>query len=97
MSEEARKSEAKGESTVDVEFRGDTFTISREYDEWPVDFLDAIEEGKTIGIVKGALGPAQWRRVRSMNLKIRELAPLGDSIVKALGFADQGESGASSD
>jgi hypothetical protein len=97
MSEDTRQAEAKGENTATIEFRGHEFTVSREYDDWPVAFLDAIEEGKTVGIVKGALGPAQWRTVAAMNLKIRDLAPLGEDIVKALGFGDTGESSASSD
>lgn len=96
MSEEARKAEASGEATATVEFRGETFTVSREMDDWPVDFVDALEEGKTVGIVKGALGAAQWRRVRNMNLRMRDLEPLADGITKALGFGDVGESAASS-
>lgn len=97
MSEDARKAEAAGEATATVEFRGETFTVSREMDDWPVEFVDALEEGKTVGIVKGALGPAQWRRVRSMNLRMRDIEPLADGITTALGFGNPGESSASSD
>ncbi len=94
---EARKAEADGTSTAQVEFRGHTFTISRDYDEMSVDFIESIEEGKTVGIVRGALGAAQWRRVQAMNLRMKELAPLAEDIAAAMGFNGTGESPASSD
>lgn len=92
----AREGEAKNDQAV-VEWRGHTFTMSRNYDEWTVDFLESIEEGKSVGIVRGALGPAQWRRVREMNLRVSDLAELSTLIAKAMGFGGSGESSPSSD
>ena len=97
MSEETRKAEAKGESVALVEFRGQTFEVSRDYDDYTVDLLESLEEGKTVGIVRGALGPKQWRIVRGMNLKARDLAVLMEAISDAMGFSDAGNSAASSD
>lgn len=94
---ETRKAEAKGESTAEVEFRGHTFTVSREYDDFSVDLLESLEEGKTVGIVRGALGPQQWRVIRAMDLKARDLAELMEAITTAMGFGSAGESKASSD
>ena len=94
---EARKAEANGEDVAAVEFRGETFEVSRNYDDWPVAFTEALEEGRTVGIVKGALGPAQWRRVSAMNLRNRDLGELADKIAAAMGFGSTGESAASSD
>lgn len=96
MSEEARKTEAKGGKSS-FDWRGQTFTVSTDYDEWSVDFTESLEEGKSVGIVRGALGPSQWRSVKGMNLKNRELAELADLIAKAMGFGSPGESQASSD
>jgi hypothetical protein len=96
MSNEARKSEAHDEKAT-VEFRGHTFEVSREYDEWPLEFLEALEDGKSISIVRGALGPAQWAKVRAMNLKVGDVRELADDIAVAMGFASAGESSASSD
>lgn len=96
MSNETRKDEAQGKS-AEVEFRGHTFEVSREYDDMSVDFIESLEEGKTVGIVRGALGPTQWRTVRSMNLKMRDLSDLADKIAAAMGFGSAGESAASSD
>lgn len=97
MSNETRKAEARSDDTAPVTFRGETFTISTAYDEFPVEFVESLEEGKTVGICRGALGPAQWRRVRAMNLKMKDLAELSDLIATAMGFGDAGESAASSD
>ena len=93
---EARKAEATN-SPATVEWRGHTFDVSREYDEWSVDFLESLEEGKAVGIVRGALGPRQWRVVRELNLKVRELNELAGLIAEAMGFGSAGESAASSD
>jgi hypothetical protein len=96
MSEDARKAEAKDGVAV-VTFRDNEFTVSTAYDEWSVDFLESLEEGKSVGIVRGALGPNQWRTIRSMDLKVRDLGELADLIAKALGLGSTGESQTSSD
>ena len=95
MSNETRKTEAKGGKTANVEFRGHTFEVSVEYDDWPVAFTEALEDGKSVGICKGALGPRQWRTVQAMNLRNRDLAELADKIAAAMGFGSTGESEAS--
>ena len=61
MSNDIRTSEARGETTATVEFRGETFTIPTEPDDMSIDFVESLEEGKSVGIVRGALGPAQVR------------------------------------
>lgn len=94
--DDARKSEAKLEPAV-IEFRGNTFTVEREYAKWSIDLLESIEEGKSVGIVRGALGPSQWRTVKSMDLKVSDLNELADLLAGALGFGSVGESAASSD
>lgn len=96
MSEEARKSEANDETTGTVEFRGRSFTFPRNLDDYSVDLMESLEEGKTVGMVRGFLGPDQWRVVRGMDLKMRDLAELAEKIAKAAGFGDAGESSASS-
>lgn len=94
---DARKAEAKGETTATVEFRGETFTVPTEYDDFSVDFVEALEDGKTLSLVRGALGPTQWRVVKSMRLTVKELTPFADDIARAMGFGEAGESSASAD
>lgn len=93
---DARKGEAKSDEAV-IEFRGQRFTVSRVYDDWTVDFLESVEEGKSVGIVRGALGPTQWPLVKAMNLRVRDLNELAEKIAAALGFGSMGESAPSSD
>lgn len=95
--EQARKAEANGAKTATVQFRGSTFTIPLEYDDFSVDLIESLEEGKVVGIIRGALGRQQWAQVRNMQLRIRDLTPLMDEITRAMGFTDAGESQASSD
>ena len=97
MSNDVRRDEAQGSTTAVVKWRGNEFTVNRNYDDWTVDFLESLEEGKSVGIVRGALGPAQWRVVKELNLKVRDLSELAEAIAKALGLGSVGESPASSD
>jgi hypothetical protein len=93
---EARQAEANGHKTATVRFRGFDFTIPLEYDEFSVDLIESLEEGKTVGIIRGALGPRQWAHVQ-MRLRIKDLTPLMEEITRAMGFTAVGESQASSD
>ena len=94
---EIQKAEATGAREASFDWRGHTFTVPLHRDDWSVDMLESFEEGKAVGAVRGALGPAQWRVVKGMNLKVRDLNDLADKIAAALGFNDAGESSASSD
>ena len=96
MSNETLKAEAAGATTATIEFRGEKFVIPTEPDDMSLDFMESVEEGKSVGIVRGALGPNQWRTVKAMDLKVRDLGELADKIAGALGFGDVGESAASS-
>lgn len=94
--DDARKDEVQA-TPATVEWRGHKFEIPRDYNEWSVDLVESLEEGKSVGIVRGALGPANWRMIQSKNLKMRDLGELADLIASALGFGSAGESPASSD
>lgn len=96
MSNTARKNEAASEP-AQVKWRGHTFEVSRDYGEWSVDLVESLEEGKAVGVVRGALGPDHWRTVKTMNLTMSELGELSEEIAKAMGFGSTGESPASSD
>ena len=90
-----RKAEANGDSTATVKWRTHEFTIPRNYDDYPVALTEALEDGKSVAIVRGFLGPAQWAVFKADNPVNRDLADLADEIAKELGFANAGESAAS--
>ena len=96
MSDEARKSEAHNEPAL-VKWREHEFTVPRDYDDWPVELAEAFEDGRSIAIVRGALGEKQWRLVKSEEPKVRDIRDLADDIATALGFGSVGESSASVD
>jgi hypothetical protein len=91
-----RKDEATT-GTASFKFRGEKFTITTDQAEWSTDFLEALEEERAVGIVKGALGPQQWSRAYPLVPKVKDLRELADAVAKALGFDKSGESPASSD
>jgi hypothetical protein len=95
MTETALQAEAAG-PTAEFEFRGEKFTVPLEYADYPVEYIEAAEDGKSLAIqARGLLGPEQWDRVRSMRLKARDLDELSDAISAALGV-EPGESTPSS-
>lgn len=96
MSEEARKAEV-GDGIARFQFRGQSFEVSTDRNEWTLDMHEALEDGKEIAILRAALGPAQWAQLKRMGLKTPEINELADAAVKALGFVSAGESPASSD
>ena len=96
MSNEARKSEAKSE-TATIEWREHTFEVEREFDDWSLALVEALEEGRSVAIIREALGPAQWSVVKSESPKVRDITGLADDIANALGFGSSGESAPSSD
>lgn len=96
MNNEARKSEAKNEAATIV-WRDHTFTVDREFDDWSLALVEALEEGRSVAIIREALGPAQWASVKSESPKVRDITGLADDIANALGFGSTGESAPSSD
>ena len=95
MDTDTRETEAKS-SSAKFTWRGFDFEVPTIRDDWSVDFVESLEEGKAVGIVRGALGPRQWPMVKGMNLKISDLEDLSAAIAKAMGFGSTGESPASS-
>ena len=96
MSNEARAAEAANEPAI-VKWREHEFTVPRDFDDWTVDLVEAFEDGRELSIIRGALGPDQWRVVKSENPRVCDIAGLADDIAVALGFRSVGESAASSD
>jgi hypothetical protein len=96
-SNDVRKAEAEGKSMATVEFRGHKFEISRDQADWSLDLLEALEDGRNIGILRASFGPRQWRIIKSMNLMAPDVDALAEAAAVALGFTSVGESPASSD
>lgn len=90
-----RKAEANS-STATFKFRDVEFTVPLEFDEYPLSFIEAMEDGKSLAIqARELLGPKQWAEVRGMKLKAGESRELFDAIDAAMGTTE-GEDEASS-
>lgn len=85
------EAEAVGELTVDVEFRGTTYTIDAATDDWDVETTLAFEEGKGVSALRGLLGADQFAAFLATKPKNRDANALGDLIAQKLGFKNAGE------
>lgn len=89
-----REAEAKGRGSI--EFRGLTLTFTTSYADHPLGFIEAVAAGDDPVIqLRELLGPEQWSRVRSLNLRGSDVNELVKAIDSALG-SDAGEDTASS-
>lgn len=97
MSNESRKAEAEGQATGVVKFRGREFTIPKDYNEWPLELHEALEDGRELAMIRAAFGPVQWAVVRQMGLTTPDLNELAAAVAESFGFKSTGESQASAD
>ena len=87
----AAQIEAEGIATVEVEWRGHTFTVTADPDDWPVETMLAFEEGKAASGVRGMLGATQWAELMKSKPRTRDLSDLFSAIAAAMGLNTAGE------
>lgn len=92
---DVREDEATKGKTATVTWRGQKFVVPRERADWSLDLLEALEDGASVGIIRGFLGPVQWRKVKAMGLMAPEFDEFADALATSLGFGSTGESPAS--
>lgn len=79
-------------ATTTVEYRGHSWTIPSDIQDWPADVLVAFENAHAMNGVKGALGDDQWRRLGQITGRtVRDVSELFELLAKAAGFEGQGE------
>lgn len=84
----ALAAEAK-ETETTAEFRGKKFKLPPSVDAWPLDVLEAFEDGKTVIVLRELLGPDQWAVVKSMKLKVEDFGELTKAIFAATGLDEE--------
>lgn len=89
-----RVDEANGVKNVTFEFRGKSFTVPRDYADWPYTYTLEVESGHMARAFQALLGE-QFDKFLSLRPTNRDLADFDDKLAEAIGL-DQGESGASS-
>lgn len=78
-------------TTVAVPYGGQTYTIPAERDRWPLDVLEALEEGKMTIALRGLLGSKQWARFKATGPRTGDMGALWEAVGKAVGFDTVGE------
>lgn len=72
-----------------VEWRGVTYTLPPA-EEWPVEVLEAMEDGKAVTFVRSVLGAGQWVKAKQ-SMTVTDLSDLAEEIAQAYGFQTSGE------
>lgn len=87
----AAQIEAEGVETVDVEWRGHTFTIVADADDYPLEAVMAFERGQNFVGLEIVLGPKQWHEFMKTKPRKSDGVDLMGAMNGALGFGDSGE------
>ena len=87
----AAQIEAEGGAATDVVWRGHTFTVDADPDNWAVETTLAFEEGKAASGIRSILGPKQWAEFMKSKPVNRDMGDLFNEIAKALGLETSGE------
>jgi hypothetical protein len=70
---------------------GTTYTVPADRETWPVDVLEALEDGKMVRAMRALLGEKQWSRYKRNNVTAGDLNRLYEAVGKACGFESMGE------
>ena len=82
----ALKAEAV-QTELTVEFRGDTYTLPKDVEDWSLEAYEAFEDGKPVAALRGVLGPEQWAKVKAHGLRVRDLEEVADVFFGAIGLS----------
>ncbi|WP_454051467.1 hypothetical protein [Cellulomonas sp. Marseille-Q8402] len=85
MSTTARKSESDG-TPISFEHQDQTLQVLAPSD-WPVDALEAYEEGKVTTFLRAILTPSAWADFKSSEPKVVDLQGLVVAIQEAAGLS----------
>lgn len=86
----APQREAEGDENVELNFRGTTFTVPADQEEWPILAVQAFANGRNIDAVQHLLGPRQWAVYVTKNGKKRDFDAFAELIADVFGFGAPG-------
>ncbi|QDQ97983.1 hypothetical protein [Tomitella fengzijianii] len=82
--------EAEGDDTVQIDYRGHTYTVPADQDDWSIDALEAFERNHVVAGVRELLGPEQWARFKARHNNRRAFRGFLDEVSDVFGFGDAG-------
>lgn len=90
-------SEVAGED-IQFDYDGHTFTLPASTDDWPLDAVEALENGRAVTALKALIGQAQYaawsrhvQRKTGAAPKARHAGELLEAIANEYGFVGAGE------
>ena len=84
----AAQIEAEGIQTTDVEWRGHTFTVASDPDDYPVEVIIAFEKGQHFVGLELILGDKGWARFMKTKPLKRDGVSLFEAIQEGLGLGE---------
>ncbi|QIS00992.1 hypothetical protein F5X71_00400 [Nocardia brasiliensis] len=82
--------EADGDDEVTVEFRGESFTVPADTDDWPTLAHQALGSNRHIDGMEILLGPKQWPRLIRLCPKKRDFEEFSQMLADVMGFGTAG-------
>lgn len=87
-SADAVKAEAEKPETIEVEFRGDKYTLPGNAEEWDVEVMEFLEKEKLVSCLEALLGADQWTFLKRRHRpKMKELDEIADTFLSAVGLS----------
>jgi hypothetical protein len=88
----AVEAEAAGVETVDIVWRDVTLTVPANVDDWPIDAVEAFENGKQLAFARALLSFDGYQDLKRVAPTVRDFKAFMDLMAERLGFADLGNS-----
>ena len=84
----AAQIEAEGVETTDVTWRGHTFTVTTDADDYPIAVVMAFEKGQNLVGLEIVLGPKQWAEFTKIAKTKRDAVSFLETMGEALGMGN---------
>ncbi len=90
---EALKAEATN-TNVKVEFRGETYEIPGNAEEYDLEVMEAYEDGKLVSALRALLGEAQWSLLKTRTRpKLKDLNEIAATFLGTVGLSSEKSEG----
>ena len=83
--------EAEGETTVTVDYDGESFTFPADPLDWPTRAMRAFEDGKAFAAIHALVGEKKYARLGIDDWPARKTTGLFELMAEAAGLSDSGE------
>lgn len=87
----ALEAEAEYADRREFDYKGKTYVIEGDVEEWDLEVMRAFENGKSIAIAEGLVGAKQWALFMAGKPRNKDFAAFSEALFGALGTSE-GES-----